>query len=83
MFELECDDVVKELWHGVCREIVITRLPKLNKVLFCTVRLYMSSLFFICTTVTLVLHVLLKVCTVYTCVKYVLLRCNVPLATCR
>lgn len=32
MFELECDEVVKELWHGVCSEIIIARLPKLKKV---------------------------------------------------
>ena len=33
MFELECNDIVKDLWHGVCNEIITVRLPDLTKVL--------------------------------------------------
>ena len=32
MFELECPDDVKELWHSVCKVIMIERLPTLSKV---------------------------------------------------
>ena len=32
MFELKCDDVVKEFWHGVCREVIMNRLPGITKV---------------------------------------------------
>ena len=32
MFELECADCVKELWHGVCKVIMIGRLHPISKV---------------------------------------------------
>ena len=38
MFELECCDAVKELWHGVCSKIIISRLTSnLTKVYSCGV----------------------------------------------
>jgi len=40
MFELECNDVVKELWHSVCSEIIIERLPNLTKVCMCILHMY-------------------------------------------
>lgn len=35
MFELQCPDSVKELWHDVCRTIMIKRLPNISKVRTC------------------------------------------------
>ena len=32
MFELKCNENVKELWHGVCREVIMSRLPEITKV---------------------------------------------------
>ena len=35
MYELKCDDIVKELWHGVCREVIMSRLLYKTKVCMC------------------------------------------------
>ena len=32
MFELECNEVVKELWRDVCSAVIIERLPSISKV---------------------------------------------------
>ena len=32
MFELQCADNVKELWHDVCKAVIMERLPTLSKV---------------------------------------------------
>ena len=32
MFELQCPDSVKELWHDVCNAVMIKRLPNISKV---------------------------------------------------
>ena len=32
MFELQCADDVKELWHDICRAVIIERLPNISKV---------------------------------------------------
>ena len=32
MFQLKCDGNVKELWHGVCKEVIMNRLPSITKV---------------------------------------------------
>ena len=30
MFELQCADVVKDIWHNVCKEVMIKRLPNVS-----------------------------------------------------
>ena len=32
MFELKCTGVVKELWHDVCKTVIIKRLSSISKV---------------------------------------------------
>ena len=66
MFELECCDAVKELWHGVCSEIIISRLtPNLTKVYSCGV----------CACVRACVYVYVCVC-IRVCVYLVLLDGN-------
>ena len=82
MFELECCDAVKELWHGVCSEIIISRLiPNLSKVYSCGVCVCVCVCACVCACVRACVRtcVCVYVC-VCICVCTVSLSCNVALA---
>ena len=32
MFELQCPDSVKELWHDICKAVMVKRLESTSKV---------------------------------------------------